>query len=57
MRGYLEILDRMVSHDTQSLRAWGSVESWRALRLPLFRALVADQLELALTETIFGEGF
>jgi len=35
-------------------RAWGSVESWRALRLPLFRALVADQLELALTETIFG---
>jgi len=40
-----------------SLRTWDSVDSWRALKLPLFRALVADRLDLPPANEIFGKGF
>lgn len=39
------------------LRNWDSVYSWRDLKLPLFKALVADPLGLQTEGSIFGQSF
>ena len=39
-----------------ALRTWDSVYSFRALHLPLFKALIADPLGLT-TQDVFGDGF
>lgn len=39
------------------LRTWDSVYSFRDLKLPLFRALVADPLDIQANDHIFGAGF
>jgi hypothetical protein len=40
-----------------SLRNWDSVDSFRRLKLPLFRALVGDPLDLEPGDEIFGTQF
>jgi len=40
-----------------ALRTWDSVYSFRDLKLPLFRSLVADPLHLSKADSIFGERF
>ena len=37
-------------------RNWDSVYAFRSLKLPLFRTLIADQLDIQ-TEELFGKGF
>src|ERR1700736_73982 len=39
------------------LRNWDSVYAFRNLKLPLFRAIVGNALELEPTDRIFGEEF
>ncbi len=38
-------------------RTWESVYAWRKLKVPLFRTLVADVMQLEVQEGIFGRGF
>jgi len=40
-----------------NLRHWESVHSFRALKLPLFRSLIAEPLDLEAGDVIFGAGF
>jgi hypothetical protein len=40
-----------------NLRTWDSVYSFRDLKLPLFRSLVADPLDMNAVDSIFGKGF
>jgi len=41
----------------EGLRNWESVYSWRELKIPLFKTLIADPLGLQTGETMFGPTF